>query len=74
MLTCEGVFRADRKDLLNVEFNIELDDLEEAFVGFADVGNAHERGRVLGHDNAILSVEFHGVFNACVVESILVGM
>lgn len=74
MLTSEGVFRADGNDLLDVKFDIELDDLEEAFVGFAYVGNADERGRVLGHDNAVLSVELHGVFNACIVESILVGM
>ena len=74
LLTSEGVFRADRHDLLDVEFDIEFDDLEEAFVGLAHVGNADERGRVLGHDDAILSVELHGVFNACVVEGILISM
>lgn len=74
MLTSEGVFRVDGNDLLDVELDIELDDLEEAFVGFAHVGNADERGRVLGHDNAVLSVEIHGVVDACVVERILVGM
>lgn len=74
MLTSEGVFRADGHDLLDVKLDIEFDDLEEAFVGFAHVGNADERGRVLGHYNAVLSVELHGVVNACVVESILVGM
>ena len=74
MLTSEGVFGADRHDLLNVKLDIELDDLEEALVGFAHVGNADERGRVLRHDNAVLSVELHSVVNACVVEGILVGM
>ena len=73
MLTSEGVFRTDRYNLLNVEFDIELDDLEEAFVGLAHIGNADNRGGVLGHHDAILSVELHGVFNACVVEGILVG-
>lgn len=74
MLTSEGVFRADGNDLLDIELDVELDDLEEAFVSFAYVCNADEGGRVLGHDNAILSVEIHGVLNACIVESILVGI
>ena len=74
MLTSEGVFRAEGNDLLDVKLDIKLDDLEKALVGFAHVGNADERGRVLGHDNAVLSVELHSVVNACVVERILVGI
>ena len=73
MLTSEGVFRADRHNLLDVEFDIELDDLEEAFVGPLHVGNADERRGVLGHDDALLGVELHGVFNPCLVECILIS-
>ena len=42
MLTSKGVFRADRQDLLDIELDIELDDLEEAFVCLAHVGNTNE--------------------------------
>ena len=40
MLTSEGVIRADRHNLLDFKFDIELDDVEEAFVGLTHVGNA----------------------------------
>ncbi len=40
MLTSKGVFRADRHDLLDVEFDVKFDYVKESFVGLAHVGNA----------------------------------
>ena len=72
MLTSKGIFRADRDDLLDVDFDIEFGDLEDIFVDLVHLGHADARGGVLRHGDSILSVEPRAVFSACVVDGFLV--
>ena len=73
-LTSERIFLADRYDLLDVELDIESDHFEETFISLVHVGNANVCRGVLGHEDAILSVQLRAVFRACLVDGILVGM